>query len=56
MIDQSGRDIILEVDGGLNAETAPRATAAGVTAIVAGSAVFKGGPEHYANNIAALRP
>ncbi|MGB0263027.1 MAG: ribulose-phosphate 3-epimerase [Henriciella sp.] len=56
MIDQSGRDIILEVDGGLNAETAPRAIAAGVTAIVAGSAVFKGGPEHYANNIAALRP
>ena len=56
MIDQSGRDIILEVDGGLNAGTAPRATAAGVTAIVAGSAVFKGGPEHYANNIAALRP
>ncbi|MGB2073719.1 MAG: ribulose-phosphate 3-epimerase [Henriciella sp.] len=55
MIDQSGRDIILEVDGGLNAETAPRAIAAGVTAIVAGSAVFKGGPEHYANNIAALR-
>lgn len=56
MIDQSGRDIILEVDGGLNAETAPRAIAAGVTAIVAGSAVFKGGPEKYAGNIAALRP
>lgn len=56
MIDASGRDIILEIDGGLNAETAPRAIAAGVTAIVAGSAVFKGGPEAYAGNIRALRP
>lgn len=56
MIDASGRDIILEIDGGLNAETAPRAIAAGVTAIVAGSAVFRGGPEAYAANIRALRP
>ena len=56
MIDQTGRDIILEIDGGLNAETAPRAIAAGVTAIVAGSAVFKGGPAAYAENIRALRP
>ena len=54
-IDQSGRDIILEVDGGLNPETAPRAIAAGVTAIVAGSAVFKGGPVSYAENIQGLR-
>ena len=54
-IDASGRDIILEVDGGLNPQTAPRAIAAGVTAIVAGSAAFKGGPEHYASNISALR-
>lgn len=56
MIDASGRDIILEIDGGLNPETAPRAIAAGVTAIVAGSAVFKGGPDAYAANIRALRP
>tara|TARA_R110000787_G_scaffold41488_5_gene102498 strand:- start:8677 stop:9348 length:672 start_codon:yes stop_codon:yes gene_type:complete len=56
MIDQSGRDIILEIDGGLNPETAPRAIAAGVTAIVAGSAVFKGGPSAYGENIRALRP
>lgn len=56
MIDATGRDIILEIDGGLNAETAPRAIAAGVTAIVAGSAVFKGGPDAYAANIRALRP
>jgi ribulose-phosphate 3-epimerase len=56
MIDRTGRDIILEIDGGLNAETSPRAIAAGVTAIVAGSAVFKGGPTAYADNIRALRP
>lgn len=55
-IDQTGRDIILEVDGGLKPENAPAAISAGVTAIVAGSAVFKGGPEAYAANIAALRP
>ncbi|MEO0549458.1 MAG: ribulose-phosphate 3-epimerase [Pseudomonadota bacterium] len=55
-IDATGRDIILEVDGGLNPDTAPRAVSAGVTAIVAGSAVFKGGPDHYAQNIRALRP
>lgn len=56
MIDQTGRDIILEIDGGLNTDTAPRAIAAGVTAIVAGSAVFKGGPSAYGDNIRALRP
>ena len=54
-IDASGREILLEVDGGLNPETAPRAIAAGVTAIVAGSAVFKGGPDKYASNSSALR-
>ena len=56
MIDQTGRDIILEIDGGLNAETAPKAISAGVTAIVAGSAVFQGGPSAYAENIRGLRP
>ena len=55
-IDETGRDIILEVDGGLKPENAPAAISAGVSAIVAGSAVFKGGPEAYAGNIAALRP
>ncbi|MEQ8557877.1 MAG: ribulose-phosphate 3-epimerase [Henriciella sp.] len=54
-IDATGRKIILEVDGGLNPETAPKAIDAGVTAIVAGSAVFRGGPDRYAENIAALR-
>ncbi|MCF6329472.1 MAG: ribulose-phosphate 3-epimerase [Henriciella sp.] len=56
MIDVSGRDIILEVDGGVTAEVAPRVISAGVNAIVAGSSVFKGGPDQYAMNIAALRP
>ncbi|MFN7164939.1 MAG: ribulose-phosphate 3-epimerase [Hyphomonas sp.] len=56
MIDTTGRDIILEIDGGLNAETAPKAISAGVTAIVAGSAVFQGGPSAYAENIRGLRP
>ncbi len=55
-IDATGRDIVLEVDGGINAETAPRVIDAGVTAIVAGSAVFRGGRDAYADNIAALRP
>ncbi|ACG79910.1 ribulose-phosphate 3-epimerase [Phenylobacterium zucineum HLK1] len=55
MIDAAGADIILEVDGGVTPETAPRCIAAGATALVAGSAVFKGGPDRYAANIAALR-
>jgi len=55
MIDASGRDIILEVDGGVTRETAPLCIAAGATALVAGTAVFKGGPDAYAANIAALR-
>ncbi|MDX1291685.1 MAG: ribulose-phosphate 3-epimerase [Hyphomonas sp.] len=56
MIDATGRDIILEIDGGLNAETAPKSIAAGVNAIVAGSAVFKGGASAYADNIRSLKP
>jgi ribulose-phosphate 3-epimerase len=55
MIDETGRDIVLEVDGGVTAETAPRCIAAGATALVAGTAVFKGGPDRYAGNIRALR-
>ncbi|MEM7661393.1 MAG: ribulose-phosphate 3-epimerase [Pseudomonadota bacterium] len=55
-IDRAGLNIILEVDGGLTPDTAPKAISAGVTAIVAGSAVFKGGPSAYASNIEALRP
>jgi ribulose-phosphate 3-epimerase len=54
-IDASGRDIILEVDGGVNATTAPRVIAAGATALVAGTAVYGGDPSAYADNIAGLR-
>ncbi len=55
LIDQTGRDILLEVDGGVNAKTAGAAISAGATVLVAGSAVFKGDAADYAANIAALR-
>ena len=55
MIDETGRDIPLEVDGGVNPETARLCIEAGATALVAGTAVFKGGPGAYADNIRALR-
>ncbi len=55
LIDQTGRDIVLEVDGGVTPLTAPQCIAAGATALVAGTAAFKGGPDHYAANIAALK-
>ena len=45
----------LEVDGGINPETARQCVAAGADVLVAGSATFAGGPERYAANIAALR-
>jgi len=54
-IDATGRDIALEVDGGITPQTAKRAIAAGATVLVAGTAVFQGGPAKYAANIAALR-
>lgn len=54
-IDATGRDIHLEVDGGINAETARRVVDAGADVLVAGSATFKGGPDAYAANIKALR-
>ncbi len=55
MIDASGRDIILEVDGGVNANNAARIISAGATALVAGTAVFGGDPSAYADNIKRLR-
>ena len=54
-ITASGREIDLEVDGGVNPQTARQAIGAGANVLVAGSAVFKGGPSAYAENIAALR-
>jgi ribulose-phosphate 3-epimerase len=54
-----GRDVMLEVDGGINPETAKEAIAAGADVLVAGTAVFHDargkGPADYAGNIARLR-
>ncbi len=55
MIDKLGKPIHLEVDGGVDQLTAPRVIAAGADVLVAGTATFKGGPDAYAANIAALR-
>jgi ribulose-phosphate 3-epimerase len=55
MIDSSGRDILLEVDGGVNKDTASSVIAAGANMLVAGSAVFTGNAADYAGNIAGLR-
>lgn len=52
---QGGRPIDLEVDGGINEETARIAIAAGADVLVAGTATFTGGPDAYAGNIARLR-
>ena len=54
-IDALGKPIDLEVDGGVDPDTAPRAIAAGADALVAGTATFRGGPDNYAANIRALR-
>ena len=53
LIDQSGRDILLEVDGGITPETAPLAIKAGANLLVAGTAVFKS--KDYTKNIQDLR-
>lgn len=54
-IDASGRDIRLQVDGGVDPTNAAQVVAAGADVLVAGSAAFRGGRDHYAANIAALR-
>jgi len=54
-IDALGLDIDLEVDGGVNTATVQRVVDAGADLLVAGSATFKGGPDMYAQNIAALK-
>jgi ribulose-phosphate 3-epimerase len=51
----AGRDIDIEVDGGVTADNAMEVCAAGANWLVAGSAVFKGGPEAYKANIEAIR-
>ncbi len=51
----SDRKIHIEVDGGVAPQTAPLLTRAGADVLVAGSAVFEGGAQAYARNIAAIR-
>ena len=54
-IDESGRQIDLEVDGGINFDTAAAAIEAGADVLVAGTATFTGGADAYAGNIRRLR-
>ena len=54
-IDDSGRQIDLQVDGGIDQTTAPLVVEAGANVLVAGTASFKGGPDSYADNIDRLR-
>ena len=49
------RPVDIEVDGGIAPQTAPLVVEAGANALVAGSAVFAGGPGAYRSNIAAIR-
>ena len=51
----AGRDIRIQVDGGIDAETVKAASRAGADTFVAGNAVFSGGPDAYAERIAAIR-
>ncbi len=55
LIDRQSHPIDLEVDGGIAHDTAPKVIAAGADVLVAGTAVFSGGPNHYAQAIADLR-
>jgi ribulose-phosphate 3-epimerase len=55
ILDQAGSDAVLQVDGGVTADNAAACVSAGATALVAGTAVFHGGPDTYGANIAALR-
>jgi ribulose-phosphate 3-epimerase len=54
-ISKENLTVDLEVDGGIDAETARQAVGAGATALVAGTAAFRGGASAYADNIRALR-
>ncbi len=55
LVTHTGRDIDIEVDGGVNPDTAKQVIKAGANVLVAGTAVFKDGPEHYATHIQSLR-
>ena len=56
LITAAGREIELEVDGGVNSKNAEEIIAAGADVLVAGTAVFQNGRQAYADNIKALRP
>lgn len=56
MINATGRNIDLQIDGGVNPDTAKQVITAGANVLVAGTAVFKDGPSKYAENIKRLRP
>ena len=55
MVSKRGLTIDIEVDGGVDAGNAASLVSAGATALVAGTAAFRGGPDRYAANIEALR-
>lgn len=55
LIEGTGRDILLEVDGGISSTTAPLVIAAGADVLVAGNAVYNGESADYDKNIQALR-
>ena len=55
MVAKRGLDVLIEVDGGIDPGNSRSAIEAGATVLVAGTAAFRGGPDHYAANIAALR-
>jgi ribulose-phosphate 3-epimerase len=55
LLDAAGSPAHLQVDGGVTAANAAACVAAGADALVAGTAVFRGGPDAYAPNIAALK-
>jgi ribulose-phosphate 3-epimerase len=54
-ITKENLDVAVEVDGGIDPDTAPLAVSAGATVLVAGTAAFRGGPSAYASNIRALK-
>ena len=54
-LDATGHAALLQVDGGVTTANSAACVAAGATALVAGTAVFKGGPSQYADNIRALK-
>jgi ribulose-phosphate 3-epimerase len=54
-VSKEGVKVDIEVDGGIDGQTAPQAVSAGATVLVAGTAAFRGGPTSYTSNIKALR-